>query len=413
MSGSLATFGADVSRETGRYALGGRPPSFAVRPSSAAEAAEVLRACTADRLALVPWGGGVALEGEEHPGRYDVALDLTGLDRITTYDPDDFTVSAECGVPIEALRRALGEHGHELPLEGGRADRATLGGVLAANASGPRRLRFGSPRDRILGARFVTGDGVLARTGGRVVKNVAGHAVHRLLVGSRGGLGVLLEASLKLLPLPPARLALAYGCDAAALGEPARWAGCARREPAVLTVLGRTAAAGLGALASNASRAPFTFVLGWEDDAAWLAECEAFARARFGEPAQRTEGAGVPALWQALADAGEAPGPRLSFASAHNSPAALAPLAGRTVADRLVFHAPSGRLLLWPAPDEAGALVAELASHGFTLTEARAVPASRGTPPAAIAALRGSLRSALDPAHVLAFGERWQAGFSG
>jgi len=295
MSGTLAALGTALSQDVARYALGGVLPAHAVRPSTMAEAAEVLRACAADRLSLVPWGGGVALESERFPGRYDVALDVGGLDRVTVYDPDDFTVSAECGVTIATLRARLHEHGHELPLEAAHPSRATLGGVLAANASGPRRLRFGAPRDRILGARFATGDGVLARSGGRVVKNVAGHAVHRLFVGSRGGLGVLLEASLKLLPLPPARVALAFGCDAATLADPARWAGLARREPAAMTVLGRGLARGLGAFATDE---PFTFVLGWEDDGAWLETCEAFACDRFGSPAQRTAGDGVTAVWQ-------------------------------------------------------------------------------------------------------------------
>jgi len=407
MSGTLAAAGRDMARDAARYALGGVAPAHALKPASAAEAAEVVRACAADGLALVPWGGGVALASDTFTGRYDVALDLSGLDRITTYDPDDFTVTAECGITLATLQAALGEHGHELPLEGAHASRATLGGVLAANASGPRRLRFGAPRDRILGARFVTGDGVLARTGGRVVKNVAGHAVHRLLVGSRGGLGVLLEASLKLLPLPPARLALVHGCDAAGLADTARWAGLPRREPAALSVLGRAAAAGLGAFATDA---PFTVVLGWEDDAVWLGDCEAFARGRLGAPAQRTEDHGVPPLWRLLADLEEMDGPRLAFSSAHNSPVAIAPLAGRACADRLVFHAPSGRLLLWPAPDEAAALVTELAGLGFALTEARGVALERSALLAAIASLRASLRRALDPGGVLALGARWEAG---
>lgn len=407
MSGTLSTSARANARDAAAYSLGGAPPAYAVRPASAEEAAEVVRACAADRLALVPWGGGVALAGEAFAGRYDVALDAAGLDRVTVYDPDDFTVTAEGGITLATLRATLAGHGHELPLEAAHAARATLGGVLAANASGPRRLRFGAPRDRILGARYVTGDGVLARSGGRVVKNVAGHAVHRLLTGSRGGLGVLLEASLKLLPLPPARVALAFGCDAAALADAPRWAGFARREPAVLSVVGRGAAAGLGAFETGA---PFTAVLGWEDDAAWLGDCEGFARARLGEPAQRTEDHGVPPLWQLLADLEEMDGPRLTFASAHNSPAAIAPLAALPCADRLVFHAPSGRLLLWPEPGEAAALVTELAARGFTLTEARGVTLERDAPPVAIAALRAALRRALDPAGVMALGARWETG---
>ncbi len=395
------------ARDAAAYALGGVTPAYAVRPATAEEAAEVVRACAAGGLALVPWGGGVALENATFPGRYDVALDVGGLDRVTRYDPDDFTVTAECGVTIAALRATLAAKGHELPLEAARASRATLGGVLAANASGARRLRFGAPRDRLLGARFVTGDGVLARSGGRVVKNVAGHAVHRLLTGSRGGLGVLLEASLKLVPHPPARVALAFACDAAALADAARWRGLPRREPAALTVLGRGAATGLGAFAAGAA---FTVVLGWEDDGAWLGDCESFARAALGAPAQRTEGEGVPPLWQSLADLEEMDGPRLTFASAHNTPAAIAPLAGRACAERLVFHAPSGRLVLWPEPGEAAALVVELAALGFALTEARGVVIEREAPPVAIATLRAALRRALDPAGTMALGGRWEAG---
>lgn len=408
MGVSTLTAFAGVTRDPAGYALGGVEPAHALRPASTGEATEVVRACVADRLALVPWGGGVALAGERFPGRYDVALDLTALDRITHYEPDDFTVTAECGVTLATLRATLLAHGHELPLEAASAARATLGGVLAANASGARRLRFGSPRDRILGARFATGDGVLARTGGRVVKNVAGHAVHRLLTGSRGGLGVLLEASLKLTPLPPARVALAFGADAAALADPALWAGFARREPAFCTVLGRDAATALGAFDTGA---PFTVVLGWEDDAAWVGECERFATARLGEPAQRTEDEGVPPLTQLLADAEEErPGPRLAFASAHHSPAALAKLAALPDAARLVFHAPHGRLLWWPSAESAAEVSAACAHRGFRRTEARALALPREAQAPALRALRAELRRALDPAGTFAFGDRWERG---
>jgi FAD/FMN-containing dehydrogenase len=253
---------------------------------------------------------------------------------------------------------------------------------------------LGSPRDRILGARFVTGDGVLAKTGGRVVKNVAGHAVHRLLVGSRGTLAVFAGASLKLLPQPTGRVAWHWGADAAMLSDAKRWSAWPRREPAVLTVLGRALAAKHPVLAGGAAvdAAPFTVVAGFEDDPAWLEDCDTF-----GVPRSTVRDESVPALWQQLADFDEMPGPRLTFTSAHVTPDAIAFLAGRPVAERLLFHAPCGRLHLWPAAEEAAEIVRDLAARGFGLIGARGVEAGAGHGPGLTAALRERLRAALDP----------------
>ncbi len=390
--------------ESARFAMGGAEPRMAWRPESADEVAEAVSQCAAEKLSLVPWGGGVALSREGAPARYDVALDLTAIKRVAIYDPEDFTVTAECGITIADLREVLAAERQELPLEAAEAWGATLGGVLAANASGARRRAFGSPRDRVLGARFVTGDGVIAKTGGRVVKNVAGHAVHRLLVGSRGALGVLLEASFKLLPQPLARLAMVWSSDAATLANGERWRDWPRREPAALTVLGRAVAALNPVLASDA---PYAVVAGFEEDAAWVAACETFAHASLGAARLKVQEASVPPLWQALADAEEMPGPRLTFTTAANTPDAIAFLHGRTVAERLVFHAACGRLHLWPAADEAAALVRELGGRGFALVEARGLPAVTEPGSAAVSLLRQRLRSALDPGGVFALGTRW------
>jgi glycolate oxidase FAD binding subunit len=392
-----------------RYAIARALPTVALKPASADEAAALVRTCSERGLAVVPWGGGVALSLEtQPPPRYDVALDVRGLDDLVAYDPDDYTVTAGCGITLAALRAALEARGQELPLEAAAEGAATLGGALAANASGARRRAFGAPRDRILGGRFVTGDGVLARTGGRVVKNVAGHAVHRLLVGSRGGLGVLLEASLKLLPAPPARVAIVHGLPVADLADPARWEGLARREPAVLTVLEGAAASGRAELATGA---PCTVVTGFEGDPAWVEAGVAFVEQRLGRAHAIVRGADAAATWRTLSDLGEHPGARLTFGSAHVTPAAFATAAG-TPAARRVLHAPSGRLLEWPAAEPAAlpARVRALAAHGFTLTEARGTEPDGPLPPASVLGLRASLAAALDPAGVMAYGARWRAG---
>lgn len=391
-----------------RFAIGGRTPRDVVRPATMHEAAEAVRACAASGLALVPWGGGVALAHEAAPERYDVALDTTALDAIVVHEPDDYTITVGTGITLAALRARVEDAGQELPLEAARAGRATLGGVLACNASGARRLAFGAPRDRILGARFVAGDGVLAHTGGRVVKNVAGLAVHRLLTGSRGGLGVLLEASLKLNPKPPARVALVHGADAARLADTACWAGFARREPAALTVLGRGLAHAHAALATGA---PFSVTTVFEGDRAWVDACAAFARDRLGEPAATLRDGDVPSLVHALADAADVPGTALVCASAHNAPALLPPgLCTTDVADRMIFHAPAGRLQVHPEAGTAAATATLLEAAGFAVIEARGEDAGLTAPPAPLRALRENIAKALDPGGTMALGPRWRSG---
>ena len=395
---SAAAVPAPRATDAARFAMSGATPRLAWRPESAEELADAVRQAAAQELTLVPWGGGVSLSREAAPARFDVALDLTAMKRIPIYDPEDFTITAECGITMDELRAALDARGQELPLEAAEGWGATLGGVLASNASGPRRRALGAPRDRILGARFVTGDGVLAKSGGRVVKNVAGHAVHRLLVGSRGTLGVLVQASLKLLPQPPARAAMVQDCDAAALADAARWRDWPRREPAALTVIGRAIAAKHPVLAGPA---PFTVVAGFEDDAAWVADCGEFAQRTLGVPRVKVNDASVLTLWQQVCDFEELPGVRLTFTTAANTPEAIAFLAGRPLAERLVFHAPCGRLNVWPVAEEAPGLVGELAGRGFALIGSRGIaPAASAN--ASLTALRAALRRNLDPAGAFA-----------
>jgi glycolate oxidase FAD binding subunit len=408
---ALLSFGLDAARavDPARYALPGATPRGALRPASREEVGEALRAASRDRLAVVPWGGGVGLARAGAPEHYDLALDLGALDRIVEYNPEDLTLTAECGVTLETLGAALSARGQELPLEAARASRATLGGTLAANASGPRRLRFGSPRDRILGARFALSDGTLARTGGKVVKNVAGYGIHRLLCGSRGGLAVILEASLKLLPAPETRVALVFEASAAEIADPRRWAPFPRLEPTLLSVLGRDAATLPGI---PAGRGAFTVVLGLEDEARWVDRQAAVATQALGTPSARLEGADAARLWQVLADLEDREGGALAFATAGNTPAALVPLLGRPESAGLVFHAPAGRLHVFPERARAQELVRALAPGGFALIEARATgplePAI--APQAGVLALRAKIRAALDPAATLAFGDRWAAG---
>jgi len=388
------------------YRIGGCAPRAALRPASRDELCEALRMAARDGLGVVPWGGGVALAGELAADRYDLAIDLRALDRIVEYEPEDLTLTAECGVTIATLRATLAERGQELPIEAPHAHRATLGGSLAANASGPRRYDFGAPRDRILGARWVLADGSLVRSGGKVVKNVAGYGIHRLLCGSRGGLAIIVEASLKLMPAPAARRALVYAMSLENTSDPSQWTPFSRLEPAVLTIAGREAAEALG-LAHQGK--PYTAVVGLEADAEWVERQAKSTMDVLGPPALELQGTDALDLWQRLADVEERAGARLTFTTAERSPARLRPWLEQPVGRTAVFHVLAGRIHLGPEGSEAPAMVKAMAESGFHLIDARALPSLEPALPAqvAVAALRSRIRDAFDPDRRLALGDRW------
>ena len=390
------------------FAIGGALPKRIERPESREALSELLRGAARDGLAIVPWGGGVSLPRERAPERYDLAIDTTGRDRVVEYEPEDFTLTAEAGGTIASLRARLAARGQELPLEAPFAARATLGGVLATTARGPRRLRFGAPRDRILGARYALADGTLVRTGGKVVKNVAGYGIHRLLCGSRGALAILVEASLKLAPAPATRAALLFALDPPALGTPSDWAWLPRLEPAFVTLLDRETAGTIEPLGRSAGA--LALVIGLEDDAPWVArQAEAIA-ARLGAPSARLEGDDAAALVQRLADLGDGDRPALELTGAANTPAAIAPLLAAEPRAPFVLHASCGRLHLFPADNAAQAAVEAAAEHGFGLIAARGLEATPALDPmAATLRLRARIREALDPAKALALGDRWES----
>jgi glycolate oxidase FAD binding subunit len=403
-----ATLGLDAARvlDPARFAIAGAVPRAALRPANREELAEALRAAAHERLAVVPWGGGVGLAGADAPTRYDLALDLTALDRIVAYEPEDFTLTAECGVTMTALVDAVATRGQELPLECAHASRATFGGVLAANSVGPRRLRFGSPRDRILGAHFALGDGTLVKSGGRVVKNVAGYAIHRLLCGSRGALGVFVEAAIKLAPAPHTRLAMIWAIDAKTLADSERYASLARLEPAWWVVLGRDAARGIAGLPD----APFVIVTGLEDDPGWVATQRARFTDAVGVPHAMLESADALALSRAIADrdASVEPG-QLGFVSAHVTPAALAPLITEPEIGSARFTATGGRLVVTVSSGRADGFATRALEAGFSWVDR--VGSAEFNPPlapqSAVTSLRARIRTQLDAGGAFAFGERW------
>ena len=135
-------------------------------------------------------------------------FDLKGMQRVLEYTPEDMTVSVEAGITLAQLQGCLAEHKQWLPIDPPRSQTLTIGALLAANGSGPRRFGFGTIREHLLGLKVVLADGRVINAGGKVVKNVAGYDLCKLLVGSRGTLGVITEATFKVLPQPEVELAL-------------------------------------------------------------------------------------------------------------------------------------------------------------------------------------------------------------
>jgi glycolate oxidase FAD binding subunit len=199
-------------------AVGGVTPREVVRPTSVAEVVEVLKEAAAGGLSVVPVGGRSKLSWAAPPSSCDLLLDTTGLDRVVEHVAGDLVVVAEAGVPLARLQEQLAGAGQLLGLDPPERG-ATLGGVVSANASGPRRLRYGTVRDLLIGTTVVLADGTVATAGGKVVKNVAGYDLGKLYTGAHGSLGVVVSTTWRLHPVPPARRVVVLDLpDAAAAG---------------------------------------------------------------------------------------------------------------------------------------------------------------------------------------------------
>jgi glycolate oxidase FAD binding subunit len=167
------------------------------------EVARIMTLAESEGLAVAPRGSGSALDLGTPPARVDLALDLSRLTGIMEYVPADMVATVQAGVRLDVLGRELGKHGQMLALDPYGGLSRTVGGVLACGASGPRRFRYGTGRDLLLGARFIQADGTVTWGGSKVVKSVTGYDVPKLLAGSLGTLGVIVEVTLRLHPVPP------------------------------------------------------------------------------------------------------------------------------------------------------------------------------------------------------------------
>jgi len=191
-----------VRAATAADAVAGAQPNLVIEPGTERELAEILRLSNEAGLAVIPWGGGTKRAWGNSPARADLILSTARMTEIIEHAWADLTVTVEAGCSIQRLQETLAQHGQRLALDPLWPEKATVGGVLSTNDSGALRLRFGALRDLIIGVTIALPDGTLASSGGKVVKNVAGYDLPKLVTGALGTLGVITRAVFRLHPLP-------------------------------------------------------------------------------------------------------------------------------------------------------------------------------------------------------------------
>jgi glycolate oxidase FAD binding subunit len=197
--------GSDAVRPgTAADAIEGVVPGIIAEPASAEAVGAILEWASREKLSVLPRGSGTKLGWGPPPPAIDVVISTARLNAVVAHRHGDLTATIQAGAKLADVNRSLGEHRQWIPLDPPAAARATIGGLVATNDSGPRRHRYGAVRDLIIGVEFVRADGRLAKGGGIVVKNVAGYDLPRLLTGSFGSLGVIVSATFKLYPLTAA-----------------------------------------------------------------------------------------------------------------------------------------------------------------------------------------------------------------
>ena len=194
------------------YAVDDVPPGLVALPEDETQLADVLRLAGEYDATVFPRGGGSHLRLGATPERVDLVVGIERLRRQLAYEPGDMTTTVQAGMPLGDLQDVLKAEGQFVALDPPAAAATTVGGVIATNASGPRRLLYGTARDVVLGLGVVGADGTRSKAGGRVVKNVTGYDLTKLYIGSLGTLAVVHELTFKVHPLPPGEVTIGIAC---------------------------------------------------------------------------------------------------------------------------------------------------------------------------------------------------------
>lgn len=192
-----------IPPELERYSVDGKKPVVVALPETVGEVSEILKLASREMMSVTPWGGGTKIGLGREPQKVDVALCMKHLNRVVEYEAADLVAIAECGISLNGFQEVLKQKNQFLAIDPPHQQSgATLGGIIATNDSGPRRLRYGTLRESIIGIKIVRPDGSVVKGGAKVVKNVAGYDIPKLYVGSLGTLGIIVEATFRLYPIP-------------------------------------------------------------------------------------------------------------------------------------------------------------------------------------------------------------------
>lgn len=243
--------------------IDGFGPLPVVRPDSVAGLGDIVRQASSERP-LYPLGGGTQLSIGMAPTILGTAVDLRGLDQIVEFPARDMTITVGAGMTIARLQEILAPENLRLPLDIPRAAEATLGGALAANVSGSRRFGYGTGRDYVIGISAVNDEGREFKAGGRVVKNVAGYDLCKLLVGSFGTLGMITQVTLKLRPLAEEQAIVCIPCTHARLGPLLDEVLASRTRPVICDVINRPGAMALGESGGSLANSEAVALVGYE-----------------------------------------------------------------------------------------------------------------------------------------------------
>ena len=245
--------------------IDGFGPLNIARPASVMELGDIVRQAATDGAAIYPIAGQTQLGLGNPPIKPGLAVDLRGLDAVIDFPARDMTITVQAGIAVGRLQALLAAENLRLPIDVPHMDRATLGGIIAINTSGPRRLGFGTLRDYVIGISAINDDGGEFKAGGRVVKNVAGYDLCKLLVGSLGTLGIITQVTLKLRPLAAEQALISLGCETEGLEALLMRLHATRTRPVCIELLNRGAAEVVFRAAGlTAAESGWSLVVGFE-----------------------------------------------------------------------------------------------------------------------------------------------------